>query len=387
MRYCLFGIILLSPLPLGLNRPEIWNFVCILIGILGIFGLVIFTTDRTVQRKLKFLTLPGGFTLIFLIFVLLQSADFLGWLGNPIWKNIALIGGEEIPGTISINPSQSISSLLGYTAYIVVFFLAFITTRRTKNTLNEQLVFLCAGIIYATYGLIIYFSGNQKILWFDKWAYLNDLTSVFVNRNTYATFCGFIIVCSITCMFAQISNLRSASVKSYIGSLKGFSWPLYISILAFLLNTITLFLTHSRGGLLASICGVLCLCFIILVKHKERGIGLSLAGIALFFLLGFGLFLSGETTIQRISNTSVDTLLRDEAYQAILVGIKSSPWLGTGFGTFEDGFKTYYTESLNHLNWTKAHNTYLEIFFELGLIFGIVFFIPLSLVLFFLLQG
>jgi O-antigen ligase len=51
--------------------------------------------------------------------------------------------------------------------------------------------------------------------------------------------------------------------------------------------------------------------------------------------------------------------------------ISDAPLLGFGYGTFADAFPMYRDRSLSVLNvWDKAHNSYLEVFQGLGLVFG-----------------
>ena len=56
---------------------------------------------------------------------------------------------------------------------------------------HQALATLCAATgAYALFGLFAFFFTPDKVLWFDRWAYIGDLTSTFVNRNSFATFAG-----------------------------------------------------------------------------------------------------------------------------------------------------------------------------------------------------
>ena len=51
--------------------------------------------------------------------------------------------------------------------------------------------------------------------------------------------------------------------------------------------------------------------------------------------------------------------------------ILDAPWLGHGYGTFADVFPLYRDRSISVEGiWEQAHNTYLEVFQGLGLVFG-----------------
>jgi O-antigen ligase len=49
----------------------------------------------------------------------------------------------------------------------------------------------------------------------------------------------------------------------------------------------------------------------------------------------------------------------------MLQGISQRPWLGTGYGTFDEAFRLLRDERVHGL-WDKAHDTYLENALELG---------------------
>src|SRR5690606_23091385 len=54
------------------------------------------------------------------------------------------------------------------------------------------------------------------------------------------------------------------------------------------------------------------------------------------------------------------------------------PWLGFGGGTFEQAFPIVHQTNLSpQLTWDKAHNTYLTLWAELGLVVGSI---PIALV-------
>jgi O-antigen ligase len=59
-------------------------------------------------------------------------------------------------------------------------------------------------------------------------------------------------------------------------------------------------------------------------------------------------------------------------YKITLNSIFDAPLQGFGYGAFVDVFPLYRDKSISPLGvWDKAHNTYLEIFQGLGLVFGV----------------
>jgi O-antigen ligase len=62
---------------------------------------------------------------------------------------------------------------------------------------------------------------------------------------------------------------------------------------------------------------------------------------------------------------------RLSAYVIAIRSILDTPLLGFGYGTFEDVFRMYRDQSIGTFEiWDRAHNTYLEVWQGLGLVFG-----------------
>ncbi|MEK9685390.1 MAG: O-antigen ligase family protein, partial [Rhodospirillaceae bacterium] len=226
-------------------------------------------------------------------------------------------------------------------------------------------LFVYAGTVYAIYGLIEYFSGNHNLLFFERWAYRNDLTSVFVNRNNYATYSGLVLLSAAALIFKNLNELNTKSIRDFFSLPKNHAFHLYITFCALLCNLTALFLTHSRGGFISLSVSMLLLLTITIKKDPGKRFK-GFAVLLLVMVVIFTLFLSGDVTLTRLFQTSIETSLRDDLYFATLEGIKGSPISGWGYGNFEDNFKAFYSPLLAKLNWDKAHNSYLEIIFELG---------------------
>ena len=88
-----------------------------------------------------------------------------------------------------------------------------------------------------------------------------------------------------------------------------------------------------------------------------------LVGVA---FVGFGDVLVGRITAQGLYDPG-----RPAVLMVTIRSILSAPLLGFGYGTFSTAFPMFRDDSIGvWLVWDKAHNTYLEIFQGLGLVFG-----------------
>jgi O-antigen ligase len=154
-------------------------------------------------------------------------------------------------------------------------------------------------------------------------------------------------------------------------------------MIALLLMVTALILTHSRGGFVAAAAGLVV--FLWLLDHRmsmrqdagRRKFSLAVGGTALV-VAGIAFFLTSEVLLDRINRTEISAEERVAVYANINRAIGDNPVLGFGYGTFADSFRLY-DQNEAAVHYDRAHNTWLENGFELG--------IPASLALFAALLG
>ena len=90
-------------------------------------------------------------------------------------------------------------------------------------------------------------------------------------------------------------------------------------------------------------------------------------------VLGVVVFLAfGDSFFGKISEAGVSDDNRLAVYLITLRSIFDAPLLGYGYGTFVDVFPMFRDRSISVEGvWEQAHNTYLEVFQGLGLVFGL----------------
>ena len=88
-------------------------------------------------------------------------------------------------------------------------------------------------------------------------------------------------------------------------------------------------------------------------------------------LVGAIFVIFGDLVLGKISQVGFRDQGRIGLYVITMRSILAAPWLGYGYGTFVDIFPMFRDQSMSTFGqWTAAHNTYLEAFQGLGLIFG-----------------
>jgi len=358
---------------LGSNRPESWSLLSLSVSALMMWCVVILCIKSNDLKHQRRLVGPGLIFLSVVVFIVLQTLDLGPDIGSPIWSEIEALTGIPVADSISVNPHSTRTALMRLMAYAGIFWIAFSVAGDGRTTWKQIQLFTYASLIYAAYGIVVYFAGNETILWYAKWAYLSDLTSTFVNRNTYGTFAGLGILSATACLIRELSRLRFRTLKDLTETPPQQLRKLYFFVLTLLLASTALFLTHSRGGILACLSGLVVLIVGVAATRKGKNLILAAAAITGFSVLSFSMVISGDRTLERLFFTSLDTELRDEVYSLVLQGIDASPIFGWGYGTFEEAFRLFYSHQIGGGNWDKAHNSYLELIFELGWPFAFFF--------------
>ena len=365
-------VVLLAPFPFASNRPWSWSLLSFLIGLLIILEGLTSRDSPEVVRRFLIRVAPGLFLMGFVnLWAWFQTMTILpADIVHPLWFEAAALIGTPTEGTISLDPVATKTSLMRLLAYSGVFWIAARFCRDPKNAAMVLRTFVIASGIYALYGLVIFFADLKMILWFEKWAYQNDLTSTFVNRNTYATFAGLGLIAAAALNFDLIGNRLPGHLTGRKLTRAFAEWAFsqaWLPVVAMLLSATALLLTHSRGGFLSTSLAIFVLLVtLIYAKLIPRKIGYALVCVVIFGS-SFAFTMSGDIVVKRLVGTSLESSIRDEVYERVIEAIPSSPILGTGYGTFQQAFMAYKTPELSLATWDKAHSSYLELAMELGI--------------------
>jgi O-antigen ligase len=324
-------------------------------------------------RSIKVPATLFGITVVWIFF---QSSGFTPEiLHNPVWKGASYALGRDTGGFISVNPTATRTALMKLLAYGGIFWLSLQYSRNAENARKGLLAVSYAGLCYAVYGLVVHIGGYNTILWYEKWASFGSLTSTFVNRNHYATFAGLTLITSLAMLFNTVSGKPGQTrshrtrIKSFVSKSIEKGWLLALSVVLILS---ALFLTSSRGGFAGVFAGLFALLALSIKGGGNKRWETALVA-SLFIFSFFSFFtLSGENTSSRIQQTVFEKEERVQIYRITLEGIADKPILGHGYGAYEEALPKYRNEKINH-HYMKAHNTYLENLFELGIPVGTVF--------------
>lgn len=364
--------ILLAPIPFGANRAWAWSLYAILLALFGLTICISVFLGRTdIRISIKNITYPFYLVCIPVAWGLFQLSNFApdSWT-HPFWQ----LAGEQLPeaieARISLAPQETGTALVKLVSYLLVFF---ISLQFNRDSQHAELTFKSlayAGLIYAVYGLVIYLGHYDTVLWFDKWVYRESVTSTFINRNSYATYAGLTLLAGFPLLFEKFQSGFQYGVKNHYGRQYFFEntlvrgWPPLLLIITI---TTALFLSLSRGGCLSTALAVFTLFVILLASRKIKNNSALTLLLMVIGLAFWGVMMqSGDQLIERLNNISSENQDRWLVYDILSKANADNRWLGVGYGSFEKSFRLYRDETISGY-YDKAHSTYLENIFELGL--------------------
>ncbi len=364
--YALLIFIVLTPLPFGSNIPIAWTLCSVITAVLAILWAGIsLKNPRQVSLSLNPLIIV--LFLIPCLWALLQITGLTSsvW-AHPLWQMTSETLNDQIPDTISLAPDTTLTALMRLLTYGLVFFLSFQLCRNPENARVAIRWIAVVGVLYAIYGLIIHWGDFGTVLLYEKESGRGAVTSTFINRNSYATYAGFGLICAMALFLDEMTRHSRHSGGHMHGKqqcIELFVSKTWRPLIGLMLIVAALISTHSRGGFIGS--GI---AFIILLsaftyrnKLKTRTLAGAIAGVLAVTFLAYSI--SNDVLLKRLDNMQAKS--RITVYENTLKAIEDNPWVGFGYGTFKMGYRLYRHGEIRSI-FQKTHNTYLENLFGLG---------------------
>jgi O-antigen ligase len=367
----LLAVVVLAPLPLASDRPIAWSGLALAVGLLCVGWAAAVATGRArapmPAARLTWVLVPFVLVLIW-IWVQTLSGVPAAWR-HPLWAEVAAVlgGAARVRGAISLDPELTRTGLMRLATYGGVFWLAVQLGRERVRARRALVVLAVAGLVYAAYGLAIYFSGSETILWMRKWAYIGDVTATFVNRDAYGAYAGIGLLC---CLGLFIHSLRH--VWRSRGGPRDHAETILVDAAPFLAGALVigtaLMLTHSRGAFIATGTGIAALlAFLSFARVIPARPALAVGGLILAVAVAV-MLVSGDGTFMRFVYGGITDHTRIALHRLVLEAIGDAPWTGYGYGAFEPAFRIYRDTALPQAaTISEAHQIYLQTAMGLGL--------------------
>lgn len=362
-------LVVISPLPQGSNQEWSWSLCALAIALLVCLWVLANLRPKGEVSGWPYPVLAGLFALA-VVWVLLQISSVTpeAWQ-HPLWSMTSQILSADISGSVSLGPESSWVALMRLGSYVLVFFLTF-QLCRDRSRANQAFAWMAfAGFVYAVVGLFYYWSDYFPSMIFGDTVLAYDLRSTFVNRNHFATWQGLAVLCAMAHFYQKqakpqvmpysIPQDRESRAVDFI--LK--AWK---PLTGLLLMVTALVLTHSRGGFVAALSGTLVLLYVLDRRASSNKTLSRLTVTAAVMVVSIAFYLTSEVLLDRIEHTDLTSEERLVVYGNINRAIADNPLLGFGYGTFGDSFRLYDTNE-SPFHYDRAHNTWLENTFELGI--------------------
>lgn len=374
-------LVVISPLPVGSNREWSWSLCALIAGLLAlVWSVSSLGRNAKINTQLSPL-IPALFALACAwVLVQLSTGAPAAWQ-HPLWGMSSEVLGVELPGRITLSAEDSWIALMRLLSYALVFFLAF---QFGRDRGRAQAVFgwlTIAGLVYAIFGLVVYWSAYHPDWLFEGRRMVPDVRSTFINRNHFATWQGLTLLCAMAWFY---HHMAKPEVKPYAmpqdreARAEEFILRAWKPLAALLLMVTALVLSHSRGGFVAALAGTVVLFMLLDKRARSKSNRGRVVAITALAVAGIAFYLTSETLLDRIDRTDITTAQRISVYGNVNRAIGDNPGLGFGYGTFANSFRLYdQIESAVHYD--RAHNTWLENAFEMG--------IPAALALYLALGG
>jgi hypothetical protein len=361
------------PLLFGSREPTTVAAWCVLLGA----GLIFAPTHRLLRGHWLIL---AGLALVAVCFgfVLHEQLSVHPWFAefNPVWAKASEALGRRLTPSVSIVREQPFFALGASLANLLALTLGLIVGVDAERARRGIRVMAWAGVGYAAYGILALLFDPTSILWREKTAYIGNLTSTFVNRNTAAAYFGS---CSAVWFVLLLAAIRRSLPRGVIEWKKVLSRLLAKTPGQVLIRFVMMFvclsavlMTGSRAGVLVSLA-VLILTFVI---YFARDLSRKGVAIALFGCVATGLLLLqllGSNIGNRIEFNGLSDAGRLSAYRSTLEIIADNRWFGTGLGTFAFSFPAYRNDDITMQGvWDIGHNTPLELASEMGIPFTLI---------------
>src|SRR5580692_542253 len=339
--YGLFGLLLFGPLAFGAVEP--WSIFLMEAGSAALFLLWI--AQQVLEGQIK-----------------------IRW--NPLFLPMGVFGLliiSQLVFRITAYPHATVSLALLYFCYGLLCFLAGQTLLRGSQARSLAMIFSLYGAALAAFALVYGVSSNGKLYWLRQPRNGGWIYGPYVNHNHYAGLMEMLVPIPLILALTRLVSPRTRAAAAAAAALM----------------VATIFLSGSRGGMLAIVAELVVLA-LLLVKQKRNLRTAMLVGVFLAIVVGFIIWIGGDAVAKRWASVSsshseisgdVRLNIDQDAFRMFL----KKPVLGWGLGTFPvvyPGFRTFSTNFFVN----QAHNDYLQLLVEMGLLgFGTMLWFLLAL--------
>ncbi|MCP4723073.1 MAG: hypothetical protein GY860_26775 [Desulfobacteraceae bacterium] len=356
---------------------EPWSYA--VMEILTAAALFSFSVSM-IKNKEELYAVPGIVPLlVFLSYILFQLAplppafvEFLSPAAFSIQEKAFDLTDMGSWMTLSLNHKATLSEFFRYGTY-VLFYLLTVQILKEKQTL-QAIVLVIAGFggLLAFSSILQFYLTKNMALWFRYSPYNSIIVGPYVNHNHYAGLMEMIFPIVLALFFFYRPRIGKTSfLKGIAEILSQEKANIHILIgTSALLIIVSIFVSLSRGGMIATSVSLV-LFFLLLLRRKiSRGNTVLIVGIVVLATLAIGWFGWDQILdrFARLKNAQgVVYEARLDFWKDSNKIIKDYTLTGAGMGSFVHIYPPY-KSLIDDRTLTHAHNDYIELLVEGGII-------------------
>jgi O-antigen ligase len=222
-----------------------------------------------------------------------------------------------------------------------------------------------------------FLSWNGKIYWMRKVPPSSSF-GPFVNHNHFAGYVEMIIPLAVAlALYVMEKRRRSPDQVSDHGARarqeeRGRWGQSGLALFAAVVLVVALLFSQSRGGLLSTIASGVVLFALVWRRIASRALMRTVAIVLPVVVIALALWIGADvldTQLESFRGLESEASFRSRAliWDSLVRHVDQFKWVGAGFGAFEPSFAPY-TPAGSARRWDKAHNDYLQILWETGLV-------------------
>lgn len=324
------------------------------------------------QHKIKSMSVPGDILLAFLIVFYLLLIIFSKKERNGFIESLKDFFKDKfclsifilfiimaVSVTYALDKKLALSETARFLSYICLFFIIKykVTSSREYHMLINS--YILATVLLCLFGIYQFFTGaglDKRFI--NNYAYKVNIkiASTLSNPNNFA---AYLLLCVFPVFMLFIYEKRKKNKVLYL--------------LIFLLITVNIALTFSRNVLLGFGIGILVLIVIYSKKLLAVFVPIVVAALCIPQI---------RIRLSEVGDTSLNES-RIKLWKTALLMFKDHPVLGVGNGNYSSNYDNYikkFPQLYCGFHNYPAHNTYLKILSELGVV-GIIVFLSMLLFL------
>ena len=378
----LLALLVWAPLPLGSNRT--WAIGLLLgLALLLLAGTLLAWRQHgaAALARLALFRWPLGLLAGMVALAWLQTCSLpAAWVG-ALSPQAAAAQQPAQWMTLSLDVFQSrIMAALSF-AYFAVFLVAVLAVRQAQRLERVAQVLVWSGVLQAVLGAVLFSLQAQYQIFFTAVSHTRMIGS-FVYHNSLAGYLCMSLSIGIGLMLARLGGASRAhpNWRSRVAAAIEFTLGAKMRLrLLLVVMVIALVLTRSRMGNAAFFSAMLVVGFLAIAlmrKTAPRTIAL-IASLVIVDVLVVGTWVGLEKVVDRIQETSLATAAggksesveaRTEAARTALAMVQDFPLVGSGGGSFYNVFLSYRTPQYGYSYVDHAHNDFVELATDFGLL-------------------